>query len=85
VIGVSVAAALALIYLFQKKLFSRERLLQRRIAHGQCQECGLGLPSGSRHCPACGAAQLRECEQCGQATPAHGRFCQACGHEAPPS
>lgn len=85
VIGVSVVAALALIYLFQKKLFSRERLLQRRIARGHCQECGLGLPPGSRHCPACGAVQVRECDQCKAPTPVHGRFCTACGHETPPS
>ena len=33
-IGVAVLAALALIYLFQRKLFSREKMMQRRIAKG---------------------------------------------------
>jgi hypothetical protein len=80
-IGLAIIAALALIYLFQKKLFSREKLLQRRIAKGQCQACGLQLPPDSRHCPACGAAQYRTCSQCNAATLLHGHYCTACGHE----
>jgi hypothetical protein len=84
VIGVAIFAALALIYLFQKKLFSREKLLQRRIARGLCQECGQHLPAGSRHCPACGAAQYRACSQCHERTHVHGRYCMACGHDAQP-
>jgi hypothetical protein len=82
VIGTAIAAALALIYLFQKKLFSPERLLQRRIARGLCQACGQHLPAGSRHCPACGAAQFRPCPSCGEPMHVHGRHCMACGHEA---
>lgn len=78
-IALAIAGALALIYLFQKKLFSQEKLLQRRIAKGQCQACGLQLPPGSRHCPACGAAQYRTCRQCGTSTLVHGRFCTHCG------
>jgi RNA polymerase subunit RPABC4/transcription elongation factor Spt4 len=81
VIALAIAAALTLIYLFQKKLFSHEQLMQRRIAKGQCQACGLTLPLGSRHCPACGALQLRACGHCGAPTPAHGRFCMACGSD----
>lgn len=80
VIAAAIIAALALIYVLQKKLFSRERLMQRRIAKGQCQECGQHLPPGSRHCPACGAAQFRACPQCGEPMHVHGRFCMACGH-----
>ncbi len=83
VIALSIFAALALIYLFQKKLFSREKLLQRRIAKGQCQACGQHLPPGSRHCPACGAAQYRTCNQCNEPTHVHGTYCKACGHAGP--
>jgi len=36
VIALAVAAALFVIYIFQKKLFSREKLMERRIAKGQC-------------------------------------------------
>jgi RNA polymerase subunit RPABC4/transcription elongation factor Spt4 len=83
VIGLAILAALALIHLFQKKLFSQERLLQRRIARGQCQACGQHLPPDSRHCPACGAAQYRVCSQCQALTHLHGRHCRACGAANP--
>ncbi len=79
-IGASILVALALIYLFQKKLFSREKLMQRRIAKGLCQACGQRLPPDSRHCPACGAGQYIECKHCHQPTHVHGKFCGACGH-----
>ena len=81
-IAVAIFAALALIYLLQKKLFSHDRLMQRRIAKGLCQSCGQHLPPGSRHCPACGAAQFRACSQCGEPMHVHGRYCMACGHES---
>ena len=79
-IGAAILAALALIYLFQKKLFSRDKLMQRRIAKSLCQVCGQHLPPDSRHCPACGAGQYMECKHCHQPTYVHGMFCRACGH-----
>ena len=78
-IGLAVLAALALIYLFQRKLFSRERLMQRRIAKGQCQQCGLRLTSGSRYCTACGMDQFRSCSYCNELTHVHGKYCRSCG------
>lgn len=81
-IGVAIAVALGLIYLFQKKLFSREKLLQRRIAKGLCQACGQQLPPGSQHCHACGAAQFRTCSRCNALTHMRGRYCRACGFDA---
>lgn len=81
VIAAAVAVAMAVAYLFQKKLFSPERLQLRRIARGECHACGLRLPPGSRHCPACGAAQFRTCDHCRQPTLAHGRHCTSCGRE----
>ena len=79
VIAVAVAAALFLIYIFQKKLFSREKLIERRIAKGQCQECGKHLPAGSAACPFCGFAQFRACNSCGKPTLVYGKYCRECG------
>jgi RNA polymerase subunit RPABC4/transcription elongation factor Spt4 len=81
-IGVAILIALALIYLFQKKLFSREKLMQRRIAKSLCQSCGQRLGSDSSHCPACGAGQYRVCKHCQAPTYVQGRFCRACGRAA---
>ncbi|MGB5261636.1 MAG: zinc ribbon domain-containing protein [Gammaproteobacteria bacterium] len=78
-IGVAVLAALALIYLFQRKLFSREKLMQRRIAKGQCQQCGLKLASDIRYCTACGMDQYRSCASCNELTHVYGKYCRACG------
>jgi len=79
--GLAVLAALALIYLLQKKLFSRERLLARRIAKGQCQECGAQLRGDIAACPFCGAGQFRECSHCNKPTWLHGKYCRECGHQ----
>ena len=64
VIALAVAAALFLIYIFQKKLFSREKLIERRISKGECQQCGKHLPSGSTACPFCGFVQYKPCSNC---------------------
>lgn len=79
IIALAVAVALALIYLFQKKLFSREKMLERRIARNQCQQCGRQLPPGSAVCSFCGFAQFKACAQCGKPTFIYGNFCKECG------
>jgi RNA polymerase subunit RPABC4/transcription elongation factor Spt4 len=81
VIALAIAAALFLIYIFQKKLFSREKLLERRIAKGECQQCGKHLLSGSQACPFCGSTQYKPCGSCQKPTYVHGRFCRECGAE----
>jgi len=79
--GLAILTALALIYLLQKKLFSHERLLERRIARGQCQECGVHLQGDIAACPFCGFGQFRECSHCNRPTSVHGKYCRECGHE----
>lgn len=79
VMALAVAAALFLIYLFQKKLFSRDKLIERRIAKGQCHSCGKQLPPGSNACVFCGAQQFKICDACNSPTPLLGKFCKGCG------
>jgi RNA polymerase subunit RPABC4/transcription elongation factor Spt4 len=79
IIALAVAAALVLMYIFQKKLFSRDKLMERRIAKGLCQQCGKHLPSGSNACPFCGFVQFKACGSCGQPTPVYGKYCKVCG------
>jgi len=81
VIAIAIAAALFLIYIFQKKLFSRDKLRDRRIAKGLCQQCGKHLPPGSLACPFCGFAQFRDCGNCNRPTMVYGKYCTACGKE----
>jgi uncharacterized OB-fold protein len=79
VIALAVAAALFLIYIFQKKLFSHEKLMERRISRGQCQNCGKHLPAGSQACPFCGFAQFKNCPECAKQTHVYGKYCRECG------
>lgn len=81
VIALAVAAAVFLIYIFQKKLFSREKLLERRIAKGECQQCGKHLPDGAQACPFCGFVQFRQCGHCNSQTHVHGKYCRVCGKQ----
>jgi RNA polymerase subunit RPABC4/transcription elongation factor Spt4 len=79
VIALAVIAALFLIYIFQKKLFSREKLIERRIAKGECQQCGKRLPVGAQACPFCGFGQFKACENCNKLRHVQGKYCQQCG------
>jgi len=79
--GIAVVAALALIYLLQKKLFSPQRLVEKRIAGGQCQNCGEGIAQDSAACALCGFRQVRQCGSCDRGTYVLGRFCRHCGAE----
>lgn len=58
VMALAIAAALFLIYIFQRKLFSREKLLERRISKGECQRCGKHLPRGRRPAPSAAMSSL---------------------------
>lgn len=82
IIAVAVAAALFLIYIFQKKLFSREKVIDRRISKGECQQCGKHLPAGSQACPFCGFVQFKQCGNCKNPMHVHGKFCRECGSRA---
>ena len=79
IIILAIGAALLLIYIFQKKLFSHEKLIERRIAKGECQQCGKHLPNGAQACPHCGYVQFSPCPACGKPKHTQSRHCWACG------
>ena len=74
-----ILSALALIYFFQKKLFSEEKLIEKRISKGDCQDCGKHLPIDAAACPFCGFTQLKQCSHCDKQTYVYGKFCKECG------
>ncbi|VAX06440.1 hypothetical protein MNBD_GAMMA26-218 [hydrothermal vent metagenome] len=77
--GVGIFAALALIYFMQQKIFSQEKLIQKRITKGQCQNCGAHLPSGNNACSICGFMQFKRCSHCNESTYVYGKYCRECG------
>lgn len=80
--ALAIGAALFLIYIFQKKLFSREKLMERRITRGECQRCGKRLPAGSQACPFCGFVQFKPCSHCNKLMHVQGKYCRECGELA---
>lgn len=79
VIGLAIVASLFVVYIFQKKLFSHEKMLERRLMKSQCVDCGKQLLPRAHFCPFCGASQVRVCGNCDQATAVYGKHCTACG------
>lgn len=77
---IAILTALVLIYVFQKKLFSHEKLIKKRISKGLCQSCGIRLPEASPVCPLCGFNQYKECCHCNKPTYVYGKYCKECGH-----
>jgi len=75
-----ILGALGLIYLFQKKLFSEEKLIEKRISKGDCQDCGKHLPENISACPFCGFEQFKACGHCAKPTYVFSKFCKECGH-----
>jgi len=76
---IAIVTALILIYVMQKKIFSPEKLSQKRIAKGLCQDCGIGIATTSLACSSCGFKQFRQCPHCDSNTYVKGKFCRACG------
>jgi hypothetical protein len=79
VIALSIVVALVLVYIFQKKLFNRTWLMEKRISKGMCQRCGKSLPGDVRACPYCGFVQFRTCPSCQGQTYVNSRHCRECG------
>ncbi len=62
--GAGIFATLALIYFMQQKIFSQDKLIQKRITKGECQNCGAHFPSGNNACSMCGFMQFKPCSHC---------------------
>ena len=78
-IAVAIGASLLIVYFFQKKLFSVEKMLERRVERGQCMDCGKSIRAGTAFCWHCGVSLLKECKNCHQTTPTSSKYCVECG------
>jgi RNA polymerase subunit RPABC4/transcription elongation factor Spt4 len=79
VIALAVGVALIVVYLFQKRIFSHQKVLERRLTKGQCVDCGRQLSRGVHFCPFCGVSQSRVCRNCDRTTAVSGKYCVECG------
>lgn len=71
--------AIGLIYFIQKKIFSREKMIEKRISKGNCLQCNKKIPFGVNACPFCGFIQNQLCPACGNQTYIFGKYCKECG------
>lgn len=77
----AILLSLFLIYLLQKKVFTKERLMRRRLEKKKCVDCGRPLPYQVHFCPICGGSQNLTCKNCHQETLQGATFCIHCGKE----
>jgi hypothetical protein len=75
----SIAIGLFLVYFIQRKVFNRQKVMQKRLMKGACTICNKKLPPGATFCPFCGAGQRTVCAACGKETPVGGSHCILCG------
>lgn len=76
----SILVALFIVYIIQKKLFSKEVLYQKRLSKCACLKCGKKLPAGNLNsCPYCGERQIKSCPKCQAPTYIAGKHCINCG------
>jgi hypothetical protein len=78
-IFVLIAGGLGLVCFIQRKLFSKQKVMQKRLARGHCTACNKRMPLGAKFCPFCGKGQWTECTVCHQDPPTGGDYCIHCG------
>jgi len=81
VIFAAIAVGLFLVYFIQRKVFNKQKVIQKRLEKGACIHCNKRLPIGAKSCPFCGTKQTKRCPACDKKTPVGGPFCIHCGIE----
>lgn len=79
IIGISIGISILLIYLLQKHLYNRAKIIEKRIRNKNCVGCGKKLPNDDKHCFTCGMDQYKVCQECSQLTYVNSKFCRVCG------
>jgi hypothetical protein len=80
-IVLAVLLSLFFIYILQKKVFTKDKLMRRRLEKKKCIDCGRPLPYQIHFCPFCGVSQKLTCKNCHQETLQGATFCTHCGKE----
>lgn len=83
-IFLAILLTLVAIYVIQKKIFSWEKIVEKRLLKGGCYACGKKLPQHVESCPFCGTEQKKPCPHCKKKTYIAGKFCIHCGQNIVP-
>ena len=72
-------ATMLIIYIVQKKIFSKAKLEAKRADRGECYICGEKIHLGATHCIRCGISQEKICPHCSGVTHMTSDYCGKCG------
>lgn len=75
----AIGIGLFLVYFIQRKVFNRQKVIQKRLMKGACVHCNKKLPANVAVCPFCGTQQFETCTCCQKKTPIGGIYCIYCG------
>ncbi|NOG85567.1 MAG: zinc ribbon domain-containing protein [Planctomycetes bacterium] len=78
-IVVAVIITFFLIYIIQKKVFTKSRMLRQRLLRKQCMSCGRKIEHDGDFCPFCGKETKIVCKHCNKITPKGFDYCIQCG------
>lgn len=70
---------IAAVYVLQRRYFTQEHIVQRRLRNDTCPECGSNLPSEAHFCPQCSHQVGSECPECGGHVTQLDSYCSTCG------
>ncbi len=79
-IVVAVLISLFFIYIIQKKVFTKGRMLRRRLLNKQCIGCGKRIEYDVNFCPFCGEETKIVCKHCKKETLKGFDYCIKCGN-----
>lgn len=66
------------IYVLQKKFYSKEKMIKRRVRKGLCYRCGGKIKPNDLYCAECGTEVGKKCPACGSYSLLQDRYCSNC-------
>ncbi|MBI9098997.1 MAG: hypothetical protein JEY91_11000 [Spirochaetaceae bacterium] len=81
VLLISIGFIVFLIWIFQTKIFTKERYRLKQYEKQKCMSCNTKIDYHEKHCPACGFNLYISCPTCKKDTIIYLPFCIHCGNE----
>lgn len=68
-----------LIWIFQTKVFTKEKSFVKRFMAKRCMNCNSPIDYSENFCPICGVSLKNQCPHCGMSTIRNLPYCSSCG------
>jgi len=80
-IALSILFIVFIVWLFQTKLFTKEKYFVKRYTSGRCMKCNSKINYNENFCPVCGDSLKIECPDCKKTTVKNLPYCLNCGRK----